>query len=65
MSGKVIQTLRSSPLATSLSEAELRILAGCGRIYQGKMLHNTPEYQAFMVRSISASRLGENTVAAS
>jgi CRP-like cAMP-binding protein len=34
MSGKVIQTLRKSPLATFLSEAELRMLAGCGRIRQ-------------------------------
>jgi CRP-like cAMP-binding protein len=34
MSGKVIQTLRSSSLATFLSEAELRMLAGCGRIHQ-------------------------------
>jgi len=32
MSGKVIQTLRNSPLAPFLSEAELRMLAGCGRI---------------------------------
>lgn len=34
MSGKVIQALRNSPLATAISEAELRVLAGCGRIYQ-------------------------------
>jgi len=34
MSGKVIQTLRNSPLATILSEAELRMLASCGRIYE-------------------------------
>ena len=34
MSGKVIQTLRNSPLATLLSEAELRMLAGCGRVYE-------------------------------
>jgi len=32
MSGKVIQTLRISPLARFLSEAELRMLAGCGQI---------------------------------
>jgi hypothetical protein len=32
MAGKVIQTLRSSPLAASLSEAELRLLANCGRM---------------------------------
>jgi CRP-like cAMP-binding protein len=34
MSGKVIQALRNSPLATFLSEAELRMLAGCGRIHE-------------------------------
>lgn len=34
MSGKVILTLRTSPLATFLSEAELRILASCGRIFE-------------------------------
>ncbi len=34
MSGKVIQTLRNSPLAPFLSEAELRMLAGCGRIHE-------------------------------
>jgi CRP-like cAMP-binding protein len=34
MSGKVIQTLRTSPLATFLTEAELRMLAGCGRIVE-------------------------------
>jgi len=34
MSGKVIQTLRDSPLAAFLSEAELRMLAGCGRIHE-------------------------------
>jgi len=34
MSGKVIQTLRASPLATMLSEAELRMLANCGRIHE-------------------------------
>jgi hypothetical protein len=34
MSGKVIQTLRNSPLVTFLSEAELRMLAGCGRVYE-------------------------------
>ena len=32
MSGKVIQTLHASPLATVLSEAELRMLASCGNI---------------------------------
>ena len=32
MSGRVIQALRASPLATTLSEAELRSLAGCGRL---------------------------------
>jgi hypothetical protein len=32
MAGKVIQTLRASPLATFLSEAELRLLSNCGRI---------------------------------
>ncbi len=32
MSGKVIQTLHTSPLAPFLSEAELRMLAGCGQI---------------------------------
>jgi len=34
MSGKVIQTLRKSPLASILSEAELRMLANCGSIYE-------------------------------
>jgi hypothetical protein len=34
MSGKVIQTLRVSPLATMLSEAELRMLANCGSIHE-------------------------------
>ena len=34
MSGKVIQALRASPLATMLSEAELRMLANCGRIHE-------------------------------
>ena len=34
MSGRVIQTLRKSQLATYLSEAELRMLAGCGRVYE-------------------------------
>jgi CRP-like cAMP-binding protein len=34
MSGKVIQALRASPLATMLSEAELRMLANCGRIHK-------------------------------
>lgn len=34
MSGKVIQTLRKSALATFFSEAELRMLAGCGRIHE-------------------------------
>lgn len=32
MSGKVIQTLRLSPLTATLSEAELRSLANCGRL---------------------------------
>jgi CRP-like cAMP-binding protein len=32
MAGKVIQTLRVSPLATLLTEAELRLLSNCGRI---------------------------------
>jgi CRP-like cAMP-binding protein len=32
MSGKVIQSLRASPLASVLSEAELRMLANCGRL---------------------------------
>lgn len=32
MAGKVIQTLRLSPLASMLSEAELRSLASCGRL---------------------------------
>jgi CRP-like cAMP-binding protein len=32
MSGKVIQTLRDSPLASFLTEAELRMLANCGRV---------------------------------
>lgn len=32
MAGKVIKTLRLSPLATMLSEAELRLLANCGRL---------------------------------
>ena len=32
MAGKVIQTLRSSPLVNLLSEAELRLLANCGRL---------------------------------
>jgi CRP-like cAMP-binding protein len=34
MSGKVIQILRNSPLSTFLSEAELRMLASCGRIVE-------------------------------
>jgi len=34
MSGKVIQALHASPLATFLSEAELRMLANCGRIFE-------------------------------
>jgi len=34
MSGKVIQTLRASPLGTFLSEAELRVLANCGSIHE-------------------------------
>ncbi len=34
MSGKVIQTLRSSPLATFLTEPELRMLAGCGQVHE-------------------------------
>ena len=34
MSGKVVQALRASPLATFLSEAELRMLANCGRIFE-------------------------------
>ena len=34
MSGKVIQTLRASPLASILSEAELRMLANCGSIHE-------------------------------
>lgn len=34
MSGKVIQTLRTSPLASILSEAELRMLANCGSIHE-------------------------------
>jgi len=34
MSGKVIQTLRASPLGTFLSEAELRMLANCGSIHE-------------------------------
>jgi len=32
MSGKIIQTLRSSSLATMMSEPELRMLANCGNI---------------------------------
>jgi CRP-like cAMP-binding protein len=32
MAGKVIQTLRHSPLATILSEAELHLLASCGHL---------------------------------
>ncbi len=32
MAGRVIQALRSSALARSLTEAELRVLANCGRI---------------------------------
>lgn len=32
MAGKVIQVLRLSPLATALSEAELRLLASCGYV---------------------------------
>lgn len=32
MSGKVIQALRQSPLAVVLSEAELHVLANCGRV---------------------------------
>jgi CRP-like cAMP-binding protein len=32
MSGKVIQTLRASPLAAVLSEAALRLLANCGQV---------------------------------
>jgi len=34
MSGRVIQTLRASPLASVLSEAELRMLANCGSIHE-------------------------------
>lgn len=34
MSGKIIQSLRASPLANVLSEAELRLLANCGRNYE-------------------------------
>jgi len=34
MSGKVLSVLRASLLATTLSEAELRSLASCGRIYE-------------------------------
>jgi hypothetical protein len=34
MSGKVIQMLRASPLASILSEAELRMLANCGSIHE-------------------------------
>lgn len=34
MGGTVIQTLRASPLATSLTEAELRALASCGRLQE-------------------------------
>jgi CRP-like cAMP-binding protein len=34
MSGKVIQTLRASPLLTPLTEAEYMALANCGRIYK-------------------------------
>jgi hypothetical protein len=34
MSGKVIRALRDSPLAAFLSEAELRMLAGCGDIQE-------------------------------
>jgi CRP-like cAMP-binding protein len=34
MSGKVIQTLRTSPLATFLTEPELRMLAGCGQVHE-------------------------------
>ena len=34
MSGKVIQTLHNSLLAPFFSEAELRMLAGCGQIHE-------------------------------
>jgi len=34
MSGKVIQMLRASPLASILSEAELRMLANCGSVHE-------------------------------
>jgi CRP-like cAMP-binding protein len=34
MSGKVIQALRASPLATMFTEAELRMLANCGSIHE-------------------------------
>jgi len=34
MSGKVIQTLRTSSLATFLTEPELRMLAGCGQVHE-------------------------------
>jgi len=34
MSGKVLPVLRASPLAMTLSEAELRSLASCARIYE-------------------------------
>lgn len=34
MSEKIIQTLRASPLATFLDEAELRMLADCGRVHE-------------------------------
>lgn len=33
MSGKIIQTLRDSPLLAALSEVELAALANCGRIH--------------------------------
>jgi CRP-like cAMP-binding protein len=32
MPGKIVQTLRASPLASSLSEAELRLVANCARL---------------------------------
>ncbi len=34
MSGKVIQVLRTCPLAAALSEAELRLVANCGQVHE-------------------------------
>lgn len=55
MTGKVIRSLRLSPLATTLSEAELRLLANCGslNIYgQGETILDArnPDERLFLLR---------------